>query len=68
MDEAMNFFWRVLDVQGRLTVATISLFFREVVLALKEGGSENLHAKGVKEFTIREPRTTKAKNGACFRS
>lgn len=48
--QAMQYFWRVLDVygEGRLTVATISLFFRDVARALKEGGFETPNTEDVK--------------------
>lgn len=40
--QAMQYFWRVLDVQGtgRITIATINLFFRDVARMLNEGGFE----------------------------
>lgn len=46
----MQYFWRVLDVhgEGRLTVATISLFFRDVARVLKEGGFETPNTEDVK--------------------
>eukprot|EP00752_Nemacystus_decipiens_P009262 g8275.t1 len=49
--QAMQYFWRVLDVhgEGRLTVATISLFFRDVRRVLKEGGFETPDAEDVKD-------------------
>ena len=50
MIQAMQYFWRVLDVhgEGRLTVATISLFFRDVAAALREGGFETPNTEDVK--------------------
>lgn len=58
MDQAMHYFWRVLDVQGegRLTVSTISLFFRDVAHALREGGFETPHTEDVKVllYTLRD--------------
>lgn len=40
--QALHYFWRVLDVQatGRLTIATINIFFRDVVRMLNEGGCD----------------------------
>lgn len=36
----MQYFWRVLDAKGngRLTIATVNLFFRDVARTLVEGG------------------------------
>lgn len=46
----MQYFWRVLDVhgEGRLGVATISLFFRDVARALRDGGFETPNTEDVK--------------------
>ncbi|CAN0167364.1 unnamed protein product [Hapterophycus canaliculatus] len=47
----MHYFWRVLDAhgEGRLTVATIHLFFRDVAHALREGGFETPDSDDVKD-------------------
>ncbi|CAM9597022.1 unnamed protein product [Ectocarpus sp. 6 AP-2014] len=49
--QAMQYFWRVLDVQGkgRLTISTIHLFFRDIAHALEEGGFETPTTDDVKD-------------------
>lgn len=48
--QAMQYFWRVLDVQGKggLTISTIHLFFRDIARALEEGGFETPTTDDVK--------------------
>ncbi|CAN0210046.1 unnamed protein product [Ectocarpus sp. 12 AP-2014] len=49
--QAMQYLWRVLDVQGkgRLTISTIHLFFRDIARALEEGGFETPTTDDVKD-------------------